>query len=184
MALIDDVMPAWDERARYARPLDARPEDVMRAVRELRARELPVTSALMGLRAIPNLLARQPGVELLRGKVLDGMLEFGFVLLGESEREIALGAVGRFWRPVSTLRAVDGIDGFRAFSEPGHARAVMDFRAVPMNGGSVLTTETRIAATDDRSRRLFRRYWRLISLGSGLIRHEMLGALARRAEAR
>jgi hypothetical protein len=137
----------------------------------------------MGLRGIPGRLAGAPTPAFDGTSALQGMLALGFVLLGERDRELALGAVGRFWRPVSRLAPVDGRDGFSSFSQPGHARAVMDFRALPANGGSVLITETRIEATDEHARRLFRRYWRLISTGSGLIRHELLAAAARRAEA-
>jgi hypothetical protein len=181
-SLIDELMPRFDERSRYARPVDAAPERAIAAVRELRVDELPVTRALMTLRGVPNLLAGRPLLQGRDKRVLDDMLAFGFLLLGEKERELALGAVGRFWRPVSTLRPLDGVAGFSSFSAPGHARAVMDFRAVAANGGCVLTTETRIQATDDRSRRLFRRYWRLVSLGGGMIRNELLAAAARRAE--
>jgi hypothetical protein len=49
-------------------------------------------------------------------------------------------------------------------------------------GTTRLTTETRVAATDRRTRLLFGVYWTAIRPGSGLIRREMLGAVARAAE--
>jgi hypothetical protein len=46
----------------------------------------------------------------------------------------------------------------------------------------MITTETRVAATDDGARRSFKRYWRLIAPGSALIRVVWLRAIRRRAE--
>jgi hypothetical protein len=51
------------------------------------------------------------------------------------------------------------------------------------SGGTLLTTETRIQATDDHARRSFRRYWLLIHPGSAAIRRAWLRAIRRRAEA-
>ena len=48
--------------------------------------------------------------------------------------------------------------------------------------GTLLSTETRVEATDARTRVLFGVYWTLIRLGSGLIRRDMLRAVARAAE--
>jgi hypothetical protein len=45
-----------------------------------------------------------------------------------------------------------------------------------------LTTETRVLATDSRTRRLFAAYWRLILPGSALMRRTWLAAIRRRAE--
>ena len=47
---------------------------------------------------------------------------------------------------------------------------------------TVVTTETRIATTDERARRRFARYWRLVHPGSALIRIDWLRAIRRRAE--
>jgi hypothetical protein len=52
----------------------------------------------------------------------------------------------------------------------------------PMSGGSRVTTETRILATDDGARRRFGAYWRVIYPGSALIRIGWLDAIRRRAE--
>jgi hypothetical protein len=49
--------------------------------------------------------------------------------------------------------------------------------------GTVLSTETRVLATDAAARRRFRRYWLAIRPFSGLIRRVWLRAIKRRAEA-
>jgi hypothetical protein len=48
--------------------------------------------------------------------------------------------------------------------------------------GTLLSTETRILATDPRTQRAFALYWFLISVGSRAIRREVLRIVARRAE--
>ena len=44
-------------------------------------------------------------------------------------------------------------------------------------------TETRVATSDERSERVFARYWRVIYPGSALIRRNWLRAIKARAEA-
>ncbi|MEP7335602.1 MAG: hypothetical protein ABI717_07460, partial [Actinomycetota bacterium] len=65
------------------------------------------------------------------------------------------------------------------FAEPGYAKMAFNFRLEDR----VLSTETRVLLTDERSRKLFRRYWIVIRPFSGLIRREWLRAIARRAAA-
>ncbi len=45
-----------------------------------------------------------------------------------------------------------------------------------------MPTETRVMATDARTRLRFAGYWLLIRAGSGLIRRDILRAVAQRAE--
>jgi hypothetical protein len=182
VSLIDELLPDFDARSRYAKPVDAPAEAALAAVRSLKQSDLPVTRALMSLRGLPSLLARGPAIPRTDATVIETMLGMGFMLLGERERELVLGTVGQFWRPTSRPRALADVEAFVSFDEPGQAKAVMDFRALPANGASVVTTETRILTTDAEARRKFTRYWGLVSMGSGVIRHEMLNAVARRAE--
>ena len=70
----------------------------------------------------------------------------------------------------------------RAFDRAGWVKCAVDFALVPDGTGTVLSTETRVAATDPGSRRRFGLYWLFIRAGSGLIRREMLRVVARRAE--
>jgi hypothetical protein len=59
----------------------------------------------------------------------------------------------------------------------------MNFRLEDAGDGTTLiTTETRIYATDASARRRFAGYWRVIYPGSALIRRMWLRAIARRAE--
>jgi hypothetical protein len=65
-------------------------------------------------------------------------------------------------------------DGVREFAEPLR----------PAVGGTHLSSETRVAATDPETRRRFNRYWFVVGPGSSAIRWEVLTAVALRAEAR
>ena len=63
-----------------------------------------------------------------------------------------------------------------------HARviAARHFALEPTAGATRLVTETRVEATDARIPPCVRVYWLLIRAGSGLIRREMLRAVAAR----
>jgi hypothetical protein len=60
----------------------------------------------------------------------------------------------------------------------------MNFRVTPDGaGGSMVSTETRVFASDASARRRFAAYWRLIYPGSATIRRMWLRAIERRATA-
>jgi hypothetical protein len=181
VTLIDELMPRFDEFERHQILIPALPAAVYAALRRVDLMSSRLIRGLLMLRSLPAVL-RRPRDRGPRGPVtLDRMLEGGFVLLGERpERELALGVVGRFWTAAGTRVTLDA-EGFRAFDAPGYAKAVWDFRLLAEGNGTRLSTETRIACTDARSRRRFRLYWRVIRPFSGLLRIALLRAVAREA---
>ena len=174
-SLLDRLLPAYDFRARYTRRIAAEPETVWTALHEVTAAELPTTRLLM--------LLRTGGRSRMTGPMIDisPMPELGRA----DGREEVRGMIARYWKPRPDYAPADTHDPerFAAFTEPGWAKAAMSFQLTPTAEGTELATETRIAATDPASRRAFGVYWLLIKAGSGLIRQEMLRAVARRAEA-
>ena len=170
-------MPEYDVYERHTLAVDASPEEVMRATRALRPRDVPLMTGLMTLRGIPELVLRRRLLLNLREPVIDQFLGHGFMLLADERDEIVLGAVGRFWTSDGSFRRVARGE-FAEFAEPGYAKGAMAIRA----DGTAVVTETRVHATDDEARRVFGRYWRVIKLGSGAIRLEFLRAIKRRAE--
>ena len=67
---------------------------------------------------------------------------------------------------------------------PGYSLAAMNTLVTPDgSGGSRVSTETRVFATDAAARRRFGLYWAFIYPGSALIRDGWLLAIKRRAEA-
>lgn len=173
--ILDRLLPAPDFRTVYTRRIDAPPETVWRALLSVGMDDLPFTRLLMRVRhggrrpESGPLVAHSPMPELGRA---DG-------------REFVVGRVAQFWkpRPVPGPSETANADGFAAFADPGWAKAAVGLQLTPSGDGTVLTVETRVTATDRRSRRIFSFYWSLIRVGgAGLIRLELLSATARLAE--
>jgi hypothetical protein len=127
--------------------------------------------------------AKPPASMRLRDMPSIPMSEGGWILLGERPgEEIALGLVGKFWRPVIEFARIRTAEEFRAFAEPGFAKTVysLSVRQLEPNR-TLLSGLMRTATTDEHARRWFRRYW---TFGVGAGAHILVGALldsARRA---
>jgi hypothetical protein len=184
--LLDGSLPAYEFVERHNTYVDAPPERALAAATNATPGEMPLVRTLFALRSLPARLSRGGGLPADRAWPLAAQLvEFGFVPLGEDEREVVLGFVGQPWRLAGgSMPRVRTAHAWRDFVEPGYVKAAMSFWAVPAGSGSRLVTETRIHATDPVSRRRFARYWRVIRPGSGLIRRSWLRAAKRRAERR
>ena len=181
---LDEFLHEYDVNEVHSTRVAAPPERVLAAVRELTAREVPLLVGLMALRTLPAAVMRRSPLRLrrdLRRPILEQAGRAGFVVIAERPRELVLGVVGRFWTSDGGVERVSR-DDFAAFDTPGFAKAVMNFHAREVDGGTLLTTETRIRATDEEARRSFRRYWRVVMPGSALIRRAWLRAIRRRAE--
>jgi len=181
---LDEFLPEYDVNEIHSTRVAARPEAVLAAARAVSSREVPLLLALMALRRLPALVARRRSplkASALDRPVLDEMTRGGFVLLADRPDEVVLGIVGRFWRADSGVRQTRA-DEFVTFREPGFAKAVVNFHVREAPGGTLLSTETRVRGTDERARRTFRRYWRIVMPGSALIRRAWLRAIRKRAE--
>ncbi|HSK49262.1 MAG TPA: hypothetical protein VK889_02080 [Solirubrobacterales bacterium] len=142
-------------------------------MKELRGDEMTLMRLLMGIRTLGR--GERDGSR----TVLSGFRSMGFRPIAEQpERELVVAGIGRFWTLSGGLRKVEGSEQFAAFDEPGYAKVAFDFR---LEDG-VLSTETRIAGTDEHASRRFGLYWLLVRPGSGLIRREWLRAIERRAQ--
>jgi hypothetical protein len=110
----------------------------------------------------------------------------GWVLLGERPRdEIALGLVGKFWRPVIEFAKVT-TEQFRDFAEPGYAKTVYSLSVRPINEHrTLLSGVMRTATTDEHARRWFRRYWTFgVGSGAHVLVNGLLDVTREMAEAR
>jgi hypothetical protein len=177
--VLDDFLPRYDFNEVHSVTTSASPAAVMNAIRALTPTEVPVLVALMAIRSVPALVRRRRLS--VRGPLLDGFRKSGFVTLHETPDELVLGGVGRFWEPSGGLRRVEAAE-FGEFAEPGFAKAAFNFQIERDGERTLVTTETRIATTDERARRRFARYWRVVHPGSALIRVAWLRAIRRRAE--
>lgn len=169
--LLDQLLPSYDFRTRYTRQIAAPPDAVWDALMSVTAEELPVTRRLMSIRSA--------GRARLSGPLMDvaPMPELGC----DDGRETVRGRIAKFWQPRPTAGPDDA--DFADFDEPGWTRAAMSLQLTPTSTGTHLAAETRVKATDRTAWRRFAPYWLLIRLGgAGIIRHELLHAIAHRAE--
>jgi hypothetical protein len=179
VTLIDELFGEYDFAERHEVRV-ASPRAALDAVKAVTPREMPLLRVLFALRSGPAVVVRGRGLPRAKDRPLvEQMVEFGFVPLAERDDELVFGFVGQPWRVLGGSMPRLTRDDWLAFDSPGYVKAVMNFRAAE----SVLETETRIRATDEASRRRFRRYWLVIRPFSGLIRRVWLRASARRAEA-
>ncbi|HEX2646661.1 MAG TPA: hypothetical protein VHO95_05510 [Candidatus Dormibacteraeota bacterium] len=186
MAALDDVLPIYRHRERHERTIVAPPADVWSALLAVSANDLPLSRFLMGIRSIPGRLSGVDG-SLDRSAsqpVLATFLSRGFrQLRANPPRLLVAGAAIQPWRLVKgEVADVHDLDGFRGFNRPGFVLAAIAFELEAAHGGTRLATETRVQPTDHRAGRAFLPYWIAIRAGSGLIRRELMRAIARRAE--
>jgi hypothetical protein len=108
-----------------------------------------------------------------------------WVGLGEDPgRELAVGAIGKVWKPTIEWLSVTPGD-FPAFAEPGWAKIAAAFVVHPYGEHrSLLTYEARTACTDAETTERFARYWALASAGAGLVLRETLRTVRTAAESR
>jgi hypothetical protein len=179
---LDDLVPVADHVTRQSRVIEAPRSVVWEELHRLKLSALPVSLVLSAVRALPVLLAGRA-----RGGLDRTFLDVVPIPLLSSEQPSAVvfGGVLQAWRLTGGDKppALDAA-GVREFAEPGWVKIGMEFRLTTAVGGTHLSSETRVAATDAATRRQFNRYWLLVGPGSSAIRWEVLTAVALKAEAR
>jgi hypothetical protein len=179
--LEDEYLPTFDVSDAVAVVVDADAATTWAARMDVDLIELgrqrPLIGVLGALRVLPevvgHLLHGEPPPAAPRRMRLRDMPSMpasggGWVLLGERpNEEIALGLVGKFWRPVIEFAEV-AAEHFRDFSKPGYAKTeyALSVRALEDRPGTLLSAVMRTATTDEHARRWFRRYW-TFGVGSG-----------------
>jgi hypothetical protein len=194
--LADEFLPVYDVSDAVATVADADRQTAWQALLDIDllelGREAPVVAMLGALRMLPEVVghllhgerpAKPPESMRLRDLPSIPMYQGGWILLGERPgEEIALGLVGKFWRPVIEFARITSADEFREFDEPGFAKTTYDLSVRELGAGKTLLSGLmRTATTDEPARRWFRRYW---AFGVGAGAHLLVGALldsARRA---
>lgn len=177
--LIDAYLPVFDARERHERRVDAEPARTYAALLALDLKRSLFIRTLFALRTIPSRFRRGgAGQAFARRPFLEEALAAGWKVLEEAPgRELVAGAVTQPWLPVVRFLGLPGPE-FVAFAEPGFAKIVWNVAVSPAPGGGTLaSTETRVAATDEASRRKFCRYWFAFSPFIKLIRGAALRLL-------
>lgn len=152
----------------------ASPDEAYRAFRTFDAATIPWVHGLFAVRVLPDRLrGREADVATLGiDSIVGGKSSFR-LLEDTPGRGVVVGAIGKFWRTDIEFARVDRA-AFASFAEPGWGKVAWEIRAEPTDGGSVVTIELRVGATDDASWRRFVRYFALIGRFSHAIRRAVL----------
>ena len=183
---IDEFLPQYDFNEIHKVTVKASPQATFTAMKELLPGELsPLVYLMLNLRELPAILTGKAKlIQAERKPFLSQLYGGGFIPLEETNDEIILGLVGQFWKLTGGEQSSGVTDAqvFLAFNCTGFAKVAANLYIQPVNGQTLLSTETRIWAPDPQTRKKFALYWQLISLGSGWIRVLWLRAIKRRVE--
>jgi hypothetical protein len=161
--LLDRHFTKWQFDEEHTIDVDATPERVYDAIRQVTPREILLFRTLTAIRRLgrsaPEGILNAPKNE----PILDVATRTSFRLLDNAPpREIVVGVM---------------------IVPPRRVVGAMNFLVTPAGDHRCrLTTETRVYAADAQAGRLFAGYWRAIHPGSDIIRRMWLRAIKRRAE--
>ena len=189
-SLLDAYVPDPDAVERHAVVVRASPGTVQDA---LWRADLggPAARALLALRVLPAALRggsdARTRLSALRHRpalTLHDLAAGGFERLARTSDAVVFGLTGRFWTLGGGIVPTDAA-AWDAGPPAGTAQAAWSFETAPhADGHTRLVTETRVRCADPATRRAFRRYWRVVRPGSGLLRLLMLRRIRRWAERR
>ena len=180
---LDRVLPTYQFHEAHSITVRASPERVYRAIKEVAPGEIRFFQTLIWLRRfgrpLPEGILNAPAGHPL----LDVATATTFATLADDGREVLVGTVV-IAPPGAPLRQPPTPEEILAVrTRDGFAVAAMNFTIAPAGDGvCVVSTGTRVYATDASARRRFAAYWRLIYPGSALIRRMWLRAIRARAE--
>ncbi|MGH2569217.1 MAG: hypothetical protein ACRDGA_12845 [Bacteroidota bacterium] len=170
--LIDQALPTYDFHEIHSLEINAPAEKIYEALWTLDLSRSLTTRLLFVLRGMPSSCL-----------TLQGLIDIGFRILAEHRpQELVIGVIGKFWTFYGGLVQFEP-STFAQFHVPAYAKAAWNFSLSEIQHRTTLvTTQTRIVCTDERSRQYFRYYWLIVRPFSGLIRKEILHTLKREAE--
>src|SRR5262249_16957474 len=159
---LDEVLPTFDVSSKYSIRVRATPDRIYHVLQEGVPTGM-LTKALMMLRKIPRFLAGRKKRQSFR-------TDNAFYKLKQSQnREVVIGIIGQFWKPVYKPWPVDNLDQFLEFQKEGYCKAALNLRISPFNSREcIVSTETRVVGYGS-AKEPFANYWRLIAPFSGLI---------------
>lgn len=196
--LLDEFLPVYDVSDSVATVVHADLATTWDALLQVDLIEVgrlrPMVGTLGALRVLPEIVGHwlhgesmpdPPATLRLRDLPLIPAAKGGWVLLGEHpHEEIALGLVGKFWRPV--IEYVDvAASGFKAFNEPGYAKTIysLSVRRIEEHR-TLLAGAMRTATTDAHARGWFQRYWTFgVGSGAHILVNGLLDVTREKAEA-
>ena len=195
--LIDRYLPRFDVTLVEHLVVDADLATTWAALQDLDLMQVhtPLMDAAFAVRELPERIAARAGrarppspppPELKLsgdGPGLEGWLSLG----DDPPREVAFGAIGRFWQPDIDWYDVSAMtpEAFGAFDEPGWGRLAANFSLRHYGDPRTLVSyEARTTTPDAASARRFGRYWMLVRPFVGHIMRAALSALGEDARRR
>lgn len=187
LTLLDNALPNYDVHEIHRVEIQATPERVYGVLRQYRFGSSPLFRFLFGLRKLAGL-----PMAIFKPKLIKDAWAFEeppileakpFVKVAEVPNdEVVMGLIGKFWELApKTIHLADG-QAFMQFNDTAYAKTAMNFKLIPTETGTTLTTETRIFTPNRMGRMLFGLYWAAIGLFSGVIRADMLKRIRDEAE--
>lgn len=178
LTLLEQALPRYSFSQRHTMVVPADVQAVWQALSALTFDQLRVTRPLYALRHFGHGVTKDPS-DVGRRLLTEGPVD----LLEVTPPVYAIGgSISRPWQPSPQRRPVTSLAQFTAFEEPGWVKYLTDFRLQPHEYGVQLTSVTRGYATDPGAWRRFAPYWTLIRPFSGLVRRDVLAAVARAAQ--
>jgi len=178
---LDEFIPEFDTRERYAVTVRAPAGVVYQVARRIDMQSVFLVGAIFWLRE--RMMGASASPRVARAFVDDAQT-MGWGCLRERPGELFIaGAACQPWQANVVFTPIPP-DGFRSFSDPDQVKIAWTIECQALGPVSTrLTSETRARATDAGARRRFLRYWRWARFGIFSIRWLLLPAIRKQAEA-
>ncbi|MFC9555305.1 hypothetical protein ACFTWF_31200 [Rhodococcus sp. NPDC056960] len=167
-SLIDAQLPVYEQRVLRTQVVRAPGPATFAAIQRVDFFRSPVVALPNRARVAIDAVRERRCACIQRGESefrFDQLLEpgGGFQLLAEEpDHAMVLGFIGRWWEK-GYGRVPWAAEDFGRFSLPGYGIGAWGFAVLEYDTvTSVLVTEVRVHGTDERARRMFRRYWVIV----------------------
>jgi len=185
-AAIARFVPRWDARTRQSLVVRADPATTYAAIRAANLAAAWPARLLTAAAMVPERIGawvrgQAPPARTGRTSRLGTVLaaDGPWTLLAETDRELVLGLL---WSPPAGGDKRPASE-WAAFAEPGYAKVAWSLSVSAQDAGrTLLSTETRTIATDERTRRRFWLIWAVIAPFAALLRRLVLRAIRDEAE--
>ena len=169
--LLDRIIPNFDHSHSDSTVMPGSAEEIYPRVRHADFQTGWATKLLYRLRGVPDFPSS-----------IDGMIDGGFVLIGEDPpHEFVMGLAGQFWKRSGAPVAI-AADEFASYAEPGYSVVVMNFALTPRGPGRTrVSTESRVRSNGPEAKAAMAVYWSIIYPFSKFIRREMLRSISTHA---
>ena len=154
----------------------AKPAEAWQTARHFDASVIKWVRLLFDIRTFPEVLTGKHHTQKDHRLGIDQITEndTGFMILEEvGGGEVVVGSVGQFWHlniPFADIRP----SNFKDFNEPGWGKLAWAISVEPFLNGSTISLELRTTATDENSWNKLKNYYRIIGIGSKMIRASLM----------